>query len=342
MTETMTKHSAADRLRSTVESALREAVDRLPATVRRIAGYHLGWWDAHGGGGRAGGGKAVRPALVLLAAEATSQTAASAAGSPALPAAVAVELVHNFSLLHDDVMDGDATRRHRPTAWKVFGTGPAILAGDALLMLAFEVLSTSGHRRAVESCRMLGWAVAELLEGQAEDLAFERRDDVSLADCLRMARRKTGALMECSAGLGALFGGDSGEQVAGLREFGADLGLAFQFVDDLLGIWADERTGKPIHSDLRAGKMSLPVVAALRSGTAAGRQLAEAYRTGPRSEDRLARLAGWIEAAGGRDWCRAQADALLDRALQRLHTAVPPECATELAALARQLAHRDR
>src|SRR5690349_13536830 len=124
--------------KSLVDPALREAAERLPETMRRIAGYHFGWSDADGEPTHGDGGKALRPALVLLCAEAAGGAAASA-----VPAAVAVELVHNFSLLHDDVMDGDTTRRHRATAWTVFGTGPAILAGDALLSVAFEVLAPS-------------------------------------------------------------------------------------------------------------------------------------------------------------------------------------------------------
>ena len=208
--------------RGLVEPALRTAVDTLPSSTAHIAGYHLGWWDEHGHPVRASAGKAIRPALALLSAQAVGGTAA------AVPAAVAVELVHNHSLLHDDVMDRDLTRHHRRTAWTVFGVNPAILAGDALLVLAVDVLAGSGHRAATEAIRMLTAAVQELLNGQNADLSFEQRAEVKLAECVQMAEGKTGALIGCACALGALFGGGRPEQVTYLRDFGKYLGLAFQ------------------------------------------------------------------------------------------------------------------
>ncbi|WP_017595264.1 family 2 encapsulin nanocompartment cargo protein polyprenyl transferase [Nocardiopsis potens] len=325
--------------RDLVAPALREAADGLPEPMRRIAGYHFGWCDAEGRPASEDGGKALRPALVLLAAEAVGGTARAA-----LPAAVAVELVHNFSLLHDDVMDGDTTRRHRPTAWSVFGPSPAVLAGDALLTLAFEVLAGDGRPRAAEAGRMLGAAVQALVGGQAADLSFERRSDVDLAECTAMACGKTGALLGCCTALGALLGGAEPDRVDALRDFGADLGLAFQITDDLLGIWGDPAaTGKPVHSDLRSRKKSLPVVAALTSGTDAGERLG-ALMAGeePMTGESAAHAAELVEAAGGRAWCDERAAELLERAAASLDAAAlhgaPRE---ELAALARLAAHRD-
>ncbi|WP_326824344.1 family 2 encapsulin nanocompartment cargo protein polyprenyl transferase [Streptosporangium sp. NBC_01756] len=328
-----------DWSRDMVESALRPAADRLPPSMRRIAGYHFGWWDEHGRPAEADAGKALRPALVLLAAEAVGGAAAAA-----LPAAVAVELAHNFSLLHDDVMDGDRTRRHRPTAWAVFGVSPAILAGDALLTLAFDVLATGGHPDAPQATRIFSVAIQELLEGQHTDVAFERRQDVELAECLSMAAGKTGALLGCACALGGLFGGGSLEQVEHLNAFGRDLGLAFQLVDDLLGIWGDPSvTGKPVYSDLRSRKKSLPVVAALTSATSGGRELAKLYhREHPLSDADLVRAAELVDAVGGRAWSQARADELLTRALGHLRSAgsVPVPVA-ELDVLARLVARRD-
>jgi geranylgeranyl diphosphate synthase, type I len=325
--------------RDLVGPALRAAIDRLPASMRRIAGYHFGWWDEHGRPTAADGGKMIRPTLVLLAAEAVGGAFAAA-----MPAAVAVELAHNFSLLHDDVIDGDATRRHRPTVWTVFGLGAAILAGDALLTLAFDVLAASGHVAAAEGIVMLSAAVQDLNDGQSADLAFEQRDDVDLPEALRMATAKTGALLGCACALGAVFGGRSPEQVSHLRGFGEQLGLAFQHVDDLLGIWGDPSvTGKLVYSDLRNRKKSLPVVAALTSGTQAGRELAALYhRDQPLSDADLARAAQLIDLAGGRAWSQAQADDLLAQALRHLHLAGPaPRAAAELSALARLATRRD-
>lgn len=322
-----------------VVPALRGAVDTLPASMRLIAGYHFGWWDEENRPAEADGGKSIRPALVLLTAGAVGGVPATA-----VPAAVAVELVHNFSLLHDDVMDGDVTRRHRRTAWNVFGQGAAILAGDALLALAFDVLAANEHPAAREGMRMLSAAVFDLVHGQSADLAFEKREDVDLSECVRMIQGKTAALLGCTCAVGALFGGGSPEQIEHLRDFGEHVGLAFQHVDDLLGIWGDPVvTGKPVYSDLRNRKKSLPVVAALTSGTAAGYELAALYQyTQPLSDTDLVHAAELIERAGGRSWSQAQADDLLAQALLRLQLAGPTApAAAELSALARLATHRD-
>ncbi|MEV5720949.1 family 2 encapsulin nanocompartment cargo protein polyprenyl transferase [Amycolatopsis mediterranei] len=314
-----------------VDPALRTAAERLPETMRRIAAYHFGWQDAHGRPATTDGGKALRPALVLLCAEAAGGEAADA-----VPAAVAVELVHNFSLLHDDVMDGDTTRRHRATAWTVFGTGPAVLAGDALLSLAFEVLAPSGAANA----KVLSAATLALLEGQAADLDFEQRDDVTPGECVRMAEGKTAALLGAACTLGAASGPAGADRFGA---FGRAVGLAFQHVDDLLGIWGDPAvTGKPVYSDLQNRKKSLPVVTALSSGTPAGADLATLYaRREPLDETALARAASLVEAAGGRQWSQAQAEALLAKALRDLTAAAQPSRATaELASLARLITTR--
>ena len=325
--------------RELLEPALRTAVDALPASTRRIAGYHLGWWDRHGTVGKASSGKAIRPTLVLL-------SAAVVGGSPreSVPAAAAVELVHNFSLLHDDVMDGDLTRRHRPTAWSVFGTGSAILAGDALLTLALDVLAASGHSAAGAAMRALSTSVQELVDGQCADLEFEQRSTVDLVECESMAAGKTAALMGGACALGAMFGHAPPEAVGHLRAFGEHLGLAFQHVDDLLGIWGKPKTtGKPVFSDLRSRKKSLPVVAALTSGTAAGDELAELYaRTAPPADSDLPHVANLVEKAGGRAWSQAQADELMARALVRLDELGPTSpAAAELTDLAHLLIRRD-
>ncbi|MGC7101089.1 family 2 encapsulin nanocompartment cargo protein polyprenyl transferase [Amycolatopsis lurida] len=329
--------------RSVVDPALRAAVDSLADPVRHIVGYHLGWHDERGRPATAPGGKAVRPTLALLSAEAVD---GNGGGNwhEAVPAAVAVELVHNFSLLHDDVMDGDTTRRHRPTAWSVFGVSAAILAGDALLALAFEVLAAAKKPVSATAVARLSAAVRDLIDGQAADVSFERRADVELAECLTMAENKTAALMGVSCSLGALFAGATPERVERMRAFGHELGVVFQLVDDLLGVWGDPVvTGKPVWSDLRTRKKSLPVVAALGSAGQAGRELAALYhRDRPLSEEDLAHAAELIARAGGRDWVRREVDGRLARAAGWLRAADAGErAAVELAALARQLARRD-
>lgn len=332
-------HEALVWCGSRIDPELRAAIDTLPEDMRHIAGYHLGWWDEHAQSIEAGGGKSLRPALALLAAEAVGGTM-----ERAIPAAVAVELVHNFSLLHDDVVDADTTRRHRPTAWSVFGVSAAILAGDALLALASGVLADSEHSSARGGARLLNTAVQELIRGQLMDLAFEQRQDVGLSECERMARAKTGTLLGVTCQLGALFGEGTPEQVHHLRTFGEDLGLAFQHVDDLLGIWGNPAvTGKPAYSDLRGRKKTLPVVFALHSATPAGRELLSRYhRDDGLSEAAVAETAELMDEANARTWSQAQADQLLAGALDHLHAAHPVARVAELDALARLATHRDR
>lgn len=318
-----------------VDPALRDAVGRLPPSMRDIAGYHFGWWDEHGRSSDTGGGKALRPALVLLAA-----SAVGGAPTAAVPAAVGVELVHNFSLLHDDVMDGDATRRHRLTAWWVYGSGSAILAGDALLTLACDVLASSGNPAAREGTRQLNSTVLRLIDGQSADLAFEPRVDVGVEECLSMVSRKTASLLGCAGHLGALFGGAEPERAQRLRSFGSQLGMAFQLVDDLLGIWgAPETTGKPAHSDLRNRKKSLPVVVALASDAPAGRELAALYGREPRDEPldgtEVPRAKELVENTGAWEWSLRQVDQLLANARRDLDACASQErAAAELATLA--------
>src|SRR6201988_2623723 len=185
--------------RDLVGPATEAAINRLSPRVRRVAAYHYGLADAQGNPVRVGSGKALRPALALLSAR-----AANAAPERGVSAAVAVELVHNFSLLHDDIMDGDTERRHRPTAWTVYGIGAAILAGDAMLALAQDILLEDAAPPGVWAARALSAAVQRLIAGQGADLAFERRDDVTLAECQEMAGDKTAALMACACSIGAI------------------------------------------------------------------------------------------------------------------------------------------
>ncbi|MET9015090.1 family 2 encapsulin nanocompartment cargo protein polyprenyl transferase [Streptomyces olivaceoviridis] len=341
-------HEAAaqlERARALVDPELRAAVESLPGSMRRIASYHFGWQHADGTPAAGKAGKAIRPALVLAAAAALGGPAARAA---AVPAAAAVELVHNFTLLHDDVMDRDATRRHRPTAWTVFGDADAILAGDALQALALRLLAEAPHPASVPAAARLAACVVELCEGQHADTDLERcaPDAVTLDEVLAMAEAKTGALLGCACALGALYAGAGEEEVAALDGFGRQAGLAFQLIDDVIGIWGDPRhTGKPAGADLAARKKSLPVVAALTSGTPAAAELAALYGTPYREEEaeagELARTALAVERAGGRDWAQAEAADRMARAMQELARAVPdPEAAGGLLALAEFVTRR--
>lgn len=325
--------------RGAVRPALQRALQRLDPTSRSLAAYHLGWTDADGRPDHGNGGKALRPALALLSAR--------AAGAPpqvGLPGAVAVELVHNFSLLHDDLMDGDRERRHRPTVWARWGPASAILTGDALLTLAQQVLLDAPQPYGPAAARLVADATQALVRGQVEDLAFEQRDDVTLEQCLAMADGKTGALLSASAAVGAVLAGAPAATVRSLSDYGHQLGMAFQLIDDLLGIWGSpEVTGKPVLSDLRARKKTLPVTFVLEQEDAAGRELADWLSGMAESDDRTLRhVADVLETAGARDWTLGRARSCLAAAEQALSLVeLPADVHEQLSQLGRFVVERD-
>ncbi|MEU9201628.1 polyprenyl synthetase family protein [Streptomyces sp. NPDC048332] len=332
------------RCRDLVRPALGRAVGQLHPWHAEITAFSLGW----DGAGRAlpgAQGKGVRQALAVLGAEAVGAKAESA-----VPGAVAVELVHTFSLLHDDIMDGDETRRQRPTAWKAYGTGPAVLAGDALFALGVQTLATAPGGACAPAVRLLAGALNDLVHGQADDLLFESRpwtgpDAVQPHEYRRMAEQKTGALLGCATGLGAVLGGAGRSETDALTAAGRHLGVAFQAVDDVLGIWGDPAvTGKPVHSDLRRRKKTYPVLTALTAGGPAALRLGALLRTGEALDERAARrAAGLIEEAGGRAAALAEADRHLESARACLESvALAPEPLAELLALMPYFAARAR
>ena len=305
-----------------------------------MAGYALGLSETDGTPRYDAGGKGLRPAVTLLCAQ-----AAGGAAGPAIAGAVAVELVHAFSLVHDDIIDGDERRRHRPSVWKAYGVGPAVLSGDALLALAVRTLTVA--EGATAAAGYLSGALIELVRGQADDMAFEERPyvgpgAVTVEEYRTMAARKTGALLGCAAAVGTLLGGGTAARAAAMARMGRHLGVAFQAIDDLLGISGDPAvTGKPVYSDLRGGKKTLPIVYALRSGTDAGRRLAQIVAAHPQDPAELRRAGALIDAAGGRAFTRNQADHHLDAALTLMTASGLQEpAAGRLAALAEFLVDR--
>jgi len=255
---------AFGRYRSEIDAELRSVMAERSSPLYKMMRYHLGWVDEQGRHLRDSAGKALRPTLCLLSCE-----AAGGDWHKALPAAAAIELVHNFSLIHDDIQDDDTERRHRPTVWSIWGKSQAINAGDAMHTLAEIALLRLRHRGvAVEkqqrAQRLLSETGLRLVEGQYLDISYENRLDIGVDDYLEMIQRKTADLIACSLEVGALLGSDDEAVVRGLFAFGRDLGLAYQITDDALGIWGDERKmGKPLGSDIRRRKKSLPIVYAL-------------------------------------------------------------------------------
>ncbi|TXS35572.1 hypothetical protein EAO75_44010 [Streptomyces sp. uw30] len=213
--------------RTRVDPGYRHALDEMPQGLRHLLGYHAGWWDEEGKP-REPAGKAFTAALALAAARAAGgqdQAALPAAAA----AAAAVEMIYDASLLHDDIIDGDRTRRGRPAAWTVFGTGATLCAGVTLLHTAPQLLPP--HQAAD-----LGAVTCRIYEGQIDDLAFETQPETTWSQYLAMAQKKTAVLLAAACSLGAVAGGAPPEAVAHYREFGRALGIAYQISDDILGI----------------------------------------------------------------------------------------------------------
>lgn len=322
--------------RAAIDPVLRSAVGALAEPLDVMAGYHFGWCDPEGNVVTAVQGKALRPALTFAAA-----AACGGAVEESVHAAAAVELLHNFSLVHDDVMDTDPFRHGRPTVWRIWGETNATLLGDAMQAVALGVLCDGAPETVTsEAVIRLAKATVTLCRGQYADCAFETRPTVSVDEYLAMAAGKTGALLGCACALGALCAGADHRVVSAMHTFGIEIGLVFQLVDDFIDIWGDpEITGKPAHSDLIHRKQSFPVVCALESGTPAGRELARLYHARhPMNAARASRAADLIEEAGGRQRTLRRASAALDAAF----AALPRDLASDdLTALAELMAHRD-
>lgn len=323
-------------LEETLRNSLPPVDTPILADYRHMLAYHLGW-EGEGAGPEATG-KRIRPLLTLL-------TCAAACGDwrNALPAAAAVELVHNFSLIHDDIQDHSPLRRGRRTVWNIWGVAQAINAGDAMFTLAhlalLQLQKTCSPEIVIQASTILHQACLELTQGQFLDLAFETSQVVTLEDYWRMASGKTAALLAAATELGALVAGAEPAFRKAYRQFGHALGLAFQAQDDNLGIWGDAAlTGKSSESDLLSGKKSLPVIFALNQGG----DFARRWRQGGIQPEEVRHLASLLEREGARAFAEEQARSMTEQSLQALHQARPQEVYEEiLQSLALRLLRRD-
>lgn len=305
--------------------------------------YHLGWVDEQLNTVRADSGKRVRARLCLLACEAVGGSA-----ERAIPAAVAVELIHNFSLIHDDIQDRSEYRRHRRTVWAVWGEAQAINAGDDMFVLAQLALLEGGGQASpdvtVRAARALNHACRALCEGQFLDLDFERRPTIALSDYYAMIERKTAALLEAACHLGALYGGAGDAAISALSAFGRQLGIAFQIRDDYLGIWGrPEETGKPAADDVIAKKKTLPLLYALETATGADRALLEAIFSAPGTASRseVEQVLGVLQRTGAAEHTEAEATRHSGLATEALASAGSENPArSQLAYLCNKLAGR--
>ncbi|HSR31765.1 MAG TPA: polyprenyl synthetase family protein [Anaerolineae bacterium] len=321
----MTLESVFDRLLPLIETELQEIV-RTPhhslGTYFGMLQYHLGWADEDLRPIQANSGKRLRPVLCLLTTQALGGMQ-----HQALPAAAAVELVHNFSLVHDDIQDGSHTRRGRRTVWDIWGLAHGINVGDGLFVLARLALHRlEDHRvplrRQQAAIYSLDQACLALCEGQYFDMFFEDRIDVDLDQYLWMIRHKTAALLATSTQLGAIIATDDDSQIEGYRRFGEHLGMAFQIQDDILGAWGDPVvTGKSAAIDIRDKKKTLPVAFALNQSQDrdTARQLADLYtQEGPLSESDIHTALALLAKVGARQHAETMAEEYYRLSIQGL------------------------
>lgn len=305
-----------NRFRDDIDAELKSVLSPYPAPLYDMMRYHLGWIDERGNRAADASGKALRPTLCLLASEAVNSDY-----TRALPAAAAVELVHNYSLIHDDIQDDDAERRHRPTVWKIWGKPQAINAGTAMRILANRALDRAAERALPDPVRRrmqeaVDEATLRLIEGQFMDIDFENRFDIGEGDYLAMIRGKTAALISCALELGALTGAGDEPTINSFRDFGENMGIAFQVRDDILGIWGDpEKTGKARGNDIRRKKKSLPVVTALSQGTETQRdEIRRIFGKDSVSDGDVDRVLGIMDEVGARAGVQGMVDEYCDRA----------------------------
>lgn len=303
--------------------------------LREMMAYHLGW-EGEGSGPEAQG-KRIRPVLVLLAA-----AASGAEWRVALPAAAGVELLHNFSLIHDDIEDNSDFRRGRLTVWKKWGLAQAINTGDAMFAMAplavMRLQETVSERAAFSGARRLMQACMELTAGQYLDISYETQRSLPLDAYWPMVQGKTAALLAACAELGAI-AAQADERRAAFSRFGNALGLAFQALDDVLGIWGDSAlTGKSAESDLVTGKKTLPVLFGLQKGG----QFARRWMSGEAiAVEEVPQLAAWLEDDGARANTLTEADRYTREALSALdEAALPNDAGAALYELSAQLLKR--
>ncbi len=303
--------------------------------------YHLGWVDTNLRQVQQNTGKRLRPLLCLLSCEAVGGD-----WHPALPIAAAIELAHNFSLVHDDIEDESDKRRSRPAVWKVWGLAQGLNAGDGMFVLARLALDRLCERGIpVGQCSdislVFDMATLSLTQGQFLDLGFESRLDVTVEEYMQMIRGKTAALISAATKIGAMLNTTDDAVIGGFARFGENAGLAFQITDDILGIWGDPAlTGKSAATDILSRKKSLPAIYGLQHSAA----LREMYgQKEPFTTVEVARALELLDATGARAYAQAQADAFRNAALEALdQTGITNAATGKLRDLTDRMTRRER
>ena len=348
------------RYQHEIQQALRQAVqrcsvNRLPTQAADLdyfygqMQYHLGWVDSSLTPIPINPGKLLRPTLLLLAFEAAGawEIPGTSPGSidylqRALPAAAAIELTHNFTLIHDDIVDNDTERHHQPTLWTIWGTSQGINTGDGMFAMArlalWDVLQEGVDGAiAARLGATLDRACLVIAEGQYLDLNFERRDDISVAMYVDMISRKTAALMSCATEMGGLLGTRVTATIESLRTFGFEIGIAFQVRDDVLGVWASAaQLGKTSAGDLYRRKRSLPILHALEHASTQDQQLLRRLyqQETALTEEEVATVLAIFTRTHTREYCLDFLNQQCIRARQALHNV--PHLDNLIAARARR------
>ena len=305
--------------RKAVRAELRKVIDSCPSVLGSMLRYHMGWQDEQGHLCNRESGKFIRSTLCLLSCEAVGGDT-----SQAIPAAAAIELIHNFSLIHDDIEDASYERHHRPTVWKLWGQSQAINAGDAMFTLAYLALLRLKEKgiadEKITNCaEMLSLACLELCDGQYLDVEYENRLDITVEDYLDMAAKKTAALFAVSTSLGAYLGSQDSGLVDSFHLFGRELGIAYQICDDILGTWGtEEAIGKSV-TDISQRKKTLPVVYGLRNSRGRAREkLAKLYSQKSVKGEDVVEVRGILDHSGARSYAENLADQYYHEALAHL------------------------
>ena len=327
-----------------IETVIKDGLETAPPFIRGVISYHFGWVDQEFRPAKFERGKMLRPTLCLLVFEALTNDHRAA-----LPLAASIEMIHNFTLIHDDIEDNDLERRGRPTAWAIWGKPLAINVGDYLYTLAYDCMhQLDTSRFAPEQIftvqRLMTGACLQLTMGQDLDLRFEQTLDVSTTMYLDMVYKKTGALLEAAIVTGASLGTADQAVISNYREFARNIGIAFQVRDDILGIWGDSaKTGKSSDNDLRRKKKTLPVIYTLNKSVAGRRErLQQLYATmEPLSDVEIEFVRESLDWADAHDYAQSTADKYIDDAFAALNKIdVTNQAQIELKTIARFLVDR--
>ena len=326
-----------------VQDTLREVIDGCSSNLNDILLYHMGWQDENGNPCQRESSKFIRSLLCILSCQAVGGNVLQI-----LPAAAALELIHNFSLIHDDIQDSGYERHHQPTIWRLWGKPQAINAGDAMFTLVYLALLKLRNNQVpagkiVDCTEMLSRVCSQLCEGQYLDIEYEARLDISINDYLKMAEKKTAVLFAASTSLGVFLVNEDKQLINNFRLFGKELGMAYQIHDDILGIWGmEDNTGKSTN-DILQRKKTLPVVYALKHCKSEDKtKLKEFYLRESAIDSDIYRIIDILDNVCARDYAWHLAEQYYSKALEQLRaTGLDTTEQTSLRKIASFLLKRD-